>query len=307
MSVIVTADLHWNDNTRDAARHDFVDWMVGCLKQHRADALFVLGDLTEGKDEHRSWLVNAVVDHLARWSRQCPVIVIRGNHDYLDPEHPFFGFVNHIEGLYWINRPMDDGEGSLSVHHGDRLRHSIGRYLMLPHTRDFEKDWDGYKLRDYGWVFTHNTFEGSDYGQGPLAKGIPLDVVKGARVISGDVHIPQKIGPVTYVGAPYLIDFGDDYEPRVAMVDGSKLSFVKVDGPQKRLIEVRSLKELVEKGRTLVEKGDIVKVRVDLTMAEHAKWPEMQAKVREWADKQGVVLHAATPVLLREEGGKPVR
>jgi predicted phosphodiesterase len=299
MTVIVTADLHWNDNPRDAYRHQYVEWLEGCLKKHKAEALFILGDLTDAKDEHRSWLVNQVVAHLTRWARLCPVIIIRGNHDFLSPDWPFFGFVDKLHNVHWVNWPMNYDEIAL------KMELSIGRFVMLPHTSDYKKEWAEFDFGKYEWVFTHNTFTGSDYGQGPLAKGIPPDVFPDSCVVlSGDVHIPQHVKPVTYVGAPYLIDFGDDYDPRVMLIGRGSVKSILVDGPQKRLVEIKSLADLK---KVKLAGGDMVKVRLNLATEDRSKWPEMQTAIKQWAEKQGLVLSSSQPMVAREPGLKRVR
>ena len=299
MSVIATGDLHWSDNHRDAYRHEFVGWLSGCLEEHKPEALFLLGDLTEAKDEHQAWLTNTVVGHIARLASYCPVIIIRGNHDAVNPDWPFFRFVDEIDNVFWINQPSDSVKGALSA-----ISLGIGRYLCLPHTTDHERDWAEFKnLAKYTWIFTHNTFSGADYGRGQLAKGIPLSVIpsNSVQVVSGDVHVPQKVGPVTYVGAPYTIDFGDDYKPRVALIKGDKMAFIPTQGAQKRLVEVSSLADLK---KVKLAKGDIVKVRVNLATEDRTKWPEMQTAIKEWSDKQGVVLSLSQPMVDRDPGRK---
>lgn len=316
MTVLVTADLHWSDNPRDDYRHRFVDWLVATCRKEDASALFILGDLTEQKDEHRAWLVNTVVDHISRLARTCPVVLVRGNHDFLNPDWPFFRFVERINGVTWINDPISSDEWHIRYSERDPAfprpppLKDLASFLILPHTTNPDRDWDGRMYRagmpkgvdnHYSWIFTHNTFEGASYGRGDAAKGISLDWFdKQDRVISGDIHVPQKLGPVTYVGAPYLVDFGDDYEPRILALGraAKAIESITCPGPQKRLVEITSLRQL-STIKANVEKGDIVKVRVSLTMAEHARWPEIQERVREWGDKAGVRVHAITPQMVR--------
>lgn len=306
MGIIVTADLHWSDNPRDAARHRIVDWLVDLCKRMKADdkppeALFILGDLTEAKDEHRAWLANTVVEHIARLRLHCPVVIVRGNHDATNPEWPFFKFVHQIEGVYWVNQPQDSDVGALSLLELDRV---IGRHLFLPHTTNHERDWAEFtNFAKYVWIFTHNTFAGADYGHGQEAKGVPPSIfpANSVQVVSGDVHIPQRVGPITYVGAPYHIDFGDDYQPRVAHIQGNKIEFFRIDLPDKRLIEIDDLKQLA---KLKVARDDIVKVRVTLSPADHARWPEIQAAVKAWGEKAGVTVNAVVPQMTRPDGDR---
>ena len=99
---------------------------------------------------------------------------------------------------------------------------------------------------------------------------------KGAKVYSGDIHTPQKAGPVTYVGAPYLVDFGDDYAPRVIVLDGNKEISVPVPGPQKRLI-------IWGDNQLDAKPGDILKIRVHFTPKDSGSWWNVRDDINAWA------------------------
>jgi hypothetical protein len=86
--------------------------------------------------------------------------------------------------------------------------------LWLPHTRDWQQDWRSIDMRGARRILTHNTFAGAVGANGVELGGIPLDALPNVPIISGDIHSPQRNGRLTYVGAPYTVDFGDEYEPR---------------------------------------------------------------------------------------------
>jgi hypothetical protein len=227
VKVLVTADLHLSANPRDAYRFKFMDRIPRLIEKYEVGMLLVLGDLTEMKDYHGSELVNKIAGYFKSYADMIPVVISRGNHDGTDPNNPFYQFLQHIKGITWINNPTEDlGEG-------------IGPAMYLPHTSNYKKDWANINFDKYRWVFAHNTFKGAQGGFGHILDGIPIDVFPAdARVISGDIHVPQKIGPVRYVGAPYRIDFGDQYQPRVLLLEGDKLTSIKLGGPQKQLIDM---------------------------------------------------------------------
>ena len=303
MTILVTSDWQLDDNPLNAYRHDFQKQLRAIVKKHKVKVLLMLGDLTEQKDKHSAWLVNKIVSHLDELRRLCEVVIIQGNHDYLDINSPFYEFVDHIQGITWIGRPTDNSGGGLvpidlSV---------LGKVLLLPHTPNWKHDWKNIKLKSYQWVFTHATFQNAHVGQGVQIKGLPLDMFGGARVIAGDIHIPQKItANVTYVGAPYLCDFGDRYEPRVLLIDQERVGAIgrvvsiAVKGAQKRLVEVTSLSELREGSinTRYCSPGDILKVRLVIAAAQKATWPELKTKVREWGEKNGYLIHVVQPVLI---------
>lgn len=303
MKSLVTADLHLTANPRDRYRHETLRRLVTTAKKLGVEQTFILGDLTEEKDRHGDWLTNAVVDHITRFAELGPVTINQGNHDYSsDPDMPFFRFLRHLPSVRWIGRPTS------CTYPG------LGRVLLLPHTRSYKRDWEGVERKGYAYVFAHSTFDTTDLGHGRKAQGIPPEVFKGERVITGDVHIPQTIlipsspkhvsGSITYVGAPYTVDFGDDYNPRVIILDQQKLTSVPVPGPQKRLIELEpeTHEEPWQEGIDEVNKGDIVKIRVKVPRRSAPLWPAQRDELRKFWEKQGVVVHSITPVIAEELG-----
>lgn len=288
MTVLVTADLHLGDNPRDAYRHHFMErlWDI-CYDQGGVDEILILGDITEEKDRHGAWLVNKIVDHFYHLSGACSVTILRGNHDYIDINAPFFRFLKRLKNVRWIDKVTDN------------LTCNIGKLLFLPHTRNYQKDWNGIKFDQFDWIFAHNTFEGADVGHGRKLNGIPTDMFPEDNVISGDIHIPQTLGPVTYVGAPYTVDFGDDYKPRVLLINKHhEVKSIPVVGPMKRLVELESVADLFEKKawKSKLNEGDILKVRVQLPASEMPQWTEVRRGVLAWGEKNGYVIHTVQPV-----------
>src|SRR4029079_19712585 len=112
--------------------------------------------------------------------------------DYVDINHPFYKFVGHMSGIRWVNKPTGTLEpNNLEVTIELSL---LGHVLLLPHTTDYKRDWNGLKFSKYDWVFTHHTFQGTQLAPGVNLRGIPTEQFKGkTRVISGDIHVPQSV------------------------------------------------------------------------------------------------------------------
>lgn len=277
MATLITADLHLNDNPRDQYRHDWFQLALpSYIKKYAIDRLLILGDLTEEKNRHSDWLVNQIVDTLFALGKLCPVIILRGNHDYINPEYPFFAFASRIQNVTWINRPRE-----------------LGYELWLPHTRDFENEWEIDRFSEFKLIYAHNTFQNARSEHGFQLDGIPLSVFrKSNTVISGDVHVPQTLGPVTYVGAPYTIDFGDDFEPRVLrLYDGNHFESIRCAGPQKRLVQWN--------GKKWVSAGDVVKVEAEVD--DPADWPKIKDEIYSWGERVGVTIFKAVPIMQRKK------
>lgn len=296
-TALVTADLHLNDNSRDRYRHDFLkEHLPKYIRQYKPRYLFILGDLTDEKDRHCSELVNAIVGYLHMYSKMVEeVVILRGNHDCLDPTQPFFGFVSLLPKVTWITNPrvMELPE--------------LGSCLWLPHTRNYKKDWAGVSFTQFelnpnsGWIFCHNAFEGAVSESGRRLNGIPTSIFpERAKVLSGDIHVPQSVGPVTYVGAPYTITFGDTYNPRIRLLkrEGNKLRMdtqMCLHMTQKRTIEIKDITKLDRHIEEFAE-GDLLKLKVHLKAEEYPKWREIKAKLRDWTDENGGLLCEAQPI-----------
>lgn len=287
MTALVISDLHLSAKRRDAYRFAAMNTFTELIRSEGPDEILVLGDLTEEKDYHSAELVNDIVDLFYVWSGLAPVYILLGNHDYTQIDTPFFHFLRRVEGIKWITKA---GAHDLS----------IGRALFLPHTRDYKKDWAPIGRERARWVFAHNAFEGCVTEHGKRLSGIPLSALSfGGQVIAGDIHTPQELagGRVVYVGAPYSVDFGDDYKPRVLWLDGNgTMDPIPLDGPQKRLIEITSDPDL-EKAlkRAKVKKGDIVKVRVLLDPEDQDNWLNIRADVKETLEQRGFNVHLVQP------------
>lgn len=258
--------------------------MSALATKNNIGEIVILGDLTDDKDRHSAWLVNTIVMNLKSLAEKYRVTILCGNHDYTDPRFPFFEFINAVEGITFLTLV-------------ERRELSDGTAWFLPHTHDHMKEWQGCDWNKADWIFAHNTFEGATGESGRKLKGIPTATFPNyARVISGDIHLPQAFGPITYVGSPYSIDFGDDFLGRTLMLSGKSCWSIPVNGPQKRLVEV-SADCLRDLGRAVVNADDVVKVRVQISTGDFTSrsWAEIRDKIRKWADDKGVILWAITP------------
>lgn len=298
MSVLVTADLHCTDHPRDAHRWELFGWLAKQVVKHKAEAVLLLGDLTDAKDKHSAALTNRMVRELSALANYARVIIIKGNHDYIDETEPFFGFMDGVKrqtgyGVSFLTKPTTI---TLS---------SMGRCLFLPNTRTWEKDWN-----EFGWdnkgpdapkfIFTHQTYDGCLTENGTRMEGIPPRVFAqfSGKVFSGDIHKPQKVGRnIEYVGAPYRCRFGDDYTPRVLLLD--KLGATKdLHFPTKNKVLIKlqdvGLAAVVANadkyGIEELYENDQVKVRVELTRAQFGEWPKLRAQIIQDAADLGLEL-----------------
>ena len=169
---------------------------------------------------------------------------------------------------------------------------------MLPNTKSPDEDWSGIYFKGFDAVFLHQTLKGAKAENGMELDGIATNRFKGykAKFFSGDIHVPQTIGPVTYIGAPYHIHFGDSFEPRLLVADEQfNCEDAHFPAPRKHTVELRSPADL--KGVKGLRNGDWIKVRLILPRAEFVDWPKHRDDVKQGCENLDLKLHG---VELRE-------
>lgn len=265
---LIIGDTHFTDNARDRHRFQLFNWIRLQQRKYKPAATFLAGDLCDAKDRHSATLVNQVVAGLT--SLEPPVYIDRGNHDYRDPSNPFFNFLNHIDGLEFVIEPK-------VVKHGLRMG-------IIPHYREQDEFDDAARRLVSGSdaFLVHQTFEGAIAETGARLNGLSASLVRSfdlpGGVIAGDVHMPQTAPPVTYLGCPYHVRFGDDYTPRCLLIDEKgKQSNLYFDAPFKWSLKITDKVDIENNER--LHAGDQVKLTVELTREEAVDWKQIKAGV----------------------------
>lgn len=264
------------------------------IGRNDCSACVILGDLTEEKDRHPSQLVNKIMGHLYRFARTAPTLVMMGNHDYHNEGSPFFAFIDAIDNLYWIDKVTLGCNLPNAT-----LRDAFGDDVLLPHTRNHERDWKNVPWDTVYNAWAHNTFTGAETAQGKRLEGIDLkDIPEHVDIIAGDIHKPQQFGNLTYVGSPYSVDFGDDFKPRALIVGGSKVSSLSLAKyPQKVLAIVDDIGDLFGKKAPKVYPGDVVKLRIGID--DMGQWHAVHADARKWITDRGALPFRIEPILAK--------
>lgn len=190
--------------------------------------------------------------------------ILLGNHDYLREGHAYFEFLNHVPGVHFITEKYEDGD------QGGPLA------LFLPHTKNPTCDWAGMDLSHFSYVFMHQTAPGSVASNGQKMDGEALPSLKGPKVYSGDIHVPQVLGEIEYIGSPYHVHFGDRFKPRAVLLDSRgrphDLHFPTIN---RFTLSVSSIAELKREAADL-KQGDQVKLRIRLEEADKHSWLTMR-------------------------------
>lgn len=293
MYALVVSDLHLTDRSTDEYRWKLFSQLADLSNEHGANNLFILGDLTEFKDYHSSKLVNRVVDSLYQLRRQSKitnVYVLKGNHDGLDPDMPYFKFLNKIPWCKFYIKPTEEDLGS-------------ARILFLPHTRDPEKDWKKVDFDSCDLLFFHGTVTGAISETGQKLDGIPVSFFKdlSCKVLGGDIHVPQKVAKkIEYVGAPYPIRFGDTFDPRAILIKGKEYITLPLENIRKITVTIGA--GGVVREFDSVTKGDQVKLLIELRESEMGEFHELKIGAKKALDAIGAEL---TKVQLVKKAAKP--
>lgn len=290
---LLVSDLHLTSAPRDEYR-----WSVFNLLQEDVGGevrhIWILGDLTDAKDNHNAQLVNRICDAIGALAKEAEVHIVRGNHDGSDPAWPYFRFLRAMNNVHFYIKP---GEA-----HGQR------NVLVLPHSRNPEKDWA--QLADpqsagYKWVMMHATFTGSISESGVEIGDLEIPNQlrrKDVKIYSGDVHVPQKLGNVTYVGSPHHVHYGDSFKPRMIYIDNAgKEESINLPYVPRLMYDIKNLRDLQ---RLAPSKGAQAKVRLHLTEADLGKWQELRKAVVQECKKLGLDL--ASVELVREKEDRPL-
>ena len=300
MRILITTDLHLTAAPSDAYRWELFDWLHEVIADEKIDALFILGDLADAKDRHPAKLVNKLFTSILKLAVELDgggVHVLKGNHDYLDPKESFWKFLGVTPRCWFYTNP-----------------HSFiweGRtFTFLPHCSYPEQEWKsmGRLFEQSDYIFMHATAKGAEVSNGSrMDDGLDPGYFNGYRciVFSGDVHVPQ--GPqysreqgarttggnkqgILYVGSPYRIRFGDDYDPRICILDtnDSSVAFIRSEITMwKGEIYINEAAELYEQN---LEKGDRVKVVLNSRWMQYGGLEEEKHAIRKACEDIGVEL-----------------
>jgi DNA repair exonuclease SbcCD nuclease subunit len=246
MKLLLSGD--WHFKLSDPYKFKLFDVLISLKSQY--DQLIFLGDLTDDKNRHDSYLVNKICTGFTDLrDAEIPVLMIYGNHDFIDSDQPFFQFLKLLPNIEYISK------ATTQIIEGKKLR-------FVPWTKD-EAD---FEPADY--CFTHLTLnrcvsEGGFTLESNWNESFFSSRYK--KTFSGDIHKPQTIGSFTYVGAPYHNRFGDNYDGQLIILDTAtgktEIISLKDHFPKKLKVTLSGLGQV----------RDIDQVRVQLKITEKNK------------------------------------
>lgn len=222
--------------------------------------------------------MNKVVASVRTLSQVARVLILAGNHDWLRRGHEFFKFLDGMPNVRFITEPWED----------DDLKGEPA--MFLPHSKDPAGDWSKFDLSHYSYVFMHQTIKGAVASNGQRMDGENLpDLSAAGKVWSGDIHVPQVLGAVEYVGSPYAVHFGDKFKPRVVLLErvGAKPVDLHFETICRLAVKASNLADLK---RQRLREGDQVKVSIELDESEKHDWSQIKREAAVYLRSRGVVV-----------------
>lgn len=296
---IFISDIHLTEQ-------DVHEYRWPCLKelaQWAADPQICMvvigGDITDAKDYHSSALVNRIMEALYEIAAAGkPILILVGNHDYVDATTPFFRFLRHIPGVIYVDKPM-----VVTAPGGYRI-------LAVPHG----SPWDDYApwrsefplSGGYEFILAHQTFCGATVDgagkvldKGPCPSLIDAELTAGAPVVSGDIHQAQVLGNLIYIGSPHPVSFGEtggrfltyDFETK-------KFKGIKRGTIQRAVLSfaLSDSGELLEDPKfDTLKHGDHVHIHVSTSQAGLLHYPEVRNALQKKCESRGIVVFKLQP------------
>jgi hypothetical protein len=236
--------------------------------------VFLLGDIVDRKDRHSAAFVNRLIGELRKLAGRAYTVILRGNHDTTMHPPAFWEFLTQFKNLRYVIKPepyLDD-------------------LLVLPFTAKPMQDWGNIRLSDYRALFMHATITGAVAENGQVMENNHFPILpRKARIYSGDVHVPQQVRNITYVGAPHPIKFGDNYPCRMLLLNNDYDIERELSVPTMRKV-MADISHVRELASLRVTHGDQVKIRFNCSTAQIEGWGAIERTINEWAVNNGIVI-----------------
>jgi DNA repair exonuclease SbcCD nuclease subunit len=274
--ILLSGDWHLDEDPDNEYRWDIFNRVREIAKKYAVSHIYCLGDLLDRKDRFSAQFVNRLIGELRETAELVPLWVLRGNHDSPLRGPAFFEFVNGlVPRVHYVTGPLPQEIGKT-------------RLILLPHAAHPAEAWRGIHWRDFDAALMHVTVAGAVMENGfRLTAGQRLPPLpRELKIYSGDVHTPQVVRNITYIGAPHPTKFGDTYPCRVLLIDEHTLEIaheIPLEVPRKHVFEISSVDELPQ-----VQPGDRAKIRFHLPSTDLERWGELESELAAWAKLNGV-------------------
>jgi UDP-2,3-diacylglucosamine pyrophosphatase LpxH len=291
---LLFSDIHLTDNTAHEYRWACMAEAAKWAASPQISMVIIGGDILDAKDRHSSALVNRTMDCLhAIAAAGKPVLILVGNHDYVDLAAPFFRFLRYLPNVIYVDKPQvveaPGGYRILAVPHGWSWDEYTPWRLELP------------LYGGYDFILAHQTFcgatvngDGKVLDKGPSPSLVDAEFTGGAPVVSGDIHQEQVLGNIVYIGSPHPVSFGETTARFLTYnFETKKFSSIRRATVQRLVLHfvLRDDGTVIEdpKFTTLCE-GDHVQIHVSTTQAGLLHYPAFRNVMQNRCEQAGVVV-----------------
>lgn len=288
---LLMSDPHFTANPKDEYRWGIWKWLREQCVEERIKTLVICGDLTDAKDYHPSTLTNRLVTEILETKKVVEeIIILQGNHDYLREGHSYFAFLSLIPGIEFVTKPTD------------RILDGGPTARFMPHNRNPAEAWKGQDFSHYDMLFIHQTIKGSRASNGMEMEGEEMPALNALKVWSGDIHVPQVIGGIEYIGSPYHVHFGDAFKGRCVVLDRRGKPFdLHYPSIARLAITAKSIEELGILVFQSTAPGDQIKIKIELAEADKHNWSNIKRQALALAKEAEVDLHGLQLVVERSQ------
>jgi predicted phosphodiesterase len=283
MNRLLFTDPHLTDNPLEAYRWNIFKTLEELAIKHQVSEIDCLGDLVDRKDYHSRTLINGVIDvfsHLQSFTK-ADIKIISGNHDAPTTGLYYWKFLNKL-GIKYIQEP--------ELHDG---------VYFLPFTSNPEKDWEKLNFKGVKTLFMHQCVSGSLVENDRVLSGCTLPLsVNNFIIYSGDIHRPQTVGNVIYIGTPHPVKFSESWPNRVILIKDDCFAMpidIWLDTTKRAILDIASSQELMTMP---YKKGDQVRIRYHLTGKQLTQWPEEQKVITKWGSDRGIHIASTESILI---------
>lgn len=276
--LLATADWHLSDRPEHEYRWDIFDYIIKQAKDWRPSGIVIAGDITDKKDNHSNAFVVRLLDRFNELTMRtgCNISMIAGNHDAIGNGEPLIEAISRALNGVKLYRTA-----TMSI----ALRNfKVG---FLPHGQPFNAE----LFAECRAVFMHEHYRGATTPEGHVIPGgvkRPRRPSKRTRMFAGDIHNPQKVGNVQYLGAPHPVRFGDDFVPGLWRIGPRLAEFTPRDTV--RFIQCRAT--TVKRLKTIdVKRGDRLRVHANMKrLATQEAFEAFADRAHRWAEERGIVI-----------------
>jgi hypothetical protein len=283
---LLIADLHLTTHPLDYYKWNIFEKLMEEITLQGIKIVNILGDLTEKKDNHSALLVNKLCSYLEVLlsSGVEQIRILKGNHDFVNEEIPFFEFLNVSPQIQFITTPT-----------------RIDNEFFYPYTTEYDLPKYADEINKCEYLYMHTQLKGIKLDNGKvLEEGLTKEdfsCIKVKDIFSGHLHYFSghlENRPVRYLGSPYPVYFGDGCNYGSIVILPSNFHWNYVEAIARYNESFKTLENFEEWLEIATIAKDQLKVTFELDRTDYDKWPDMKKEVKELCKNRKLELISLT-------------